>query len=147
MRSGGGAAAAAVTATGGGIFEGGDVELVSPAAQVSLGVRSGGEGWGLGTVVEETVEYGEGLGEDQVAAEVRREEEDPFVMEEEDLEWPEYPWWPVLADAIETALRSMTLDELNDRMAVRDILRANKKWRTRKKKRQQLQKCSSFFFR
>lgn len=123
VRSGGGAAA------GGGLFEGGDVGLVSPAAQVSLGVRSGGGGWGVGAVVEETLENGEGVGGGQVVEEeghAVEEEQDPFMMEEEELGWPEYPWWPVLADAIETALRSMTLDELNDRMAVRKCLHTSK---------------------
>lgn len=68
----------------------------------------------------DTVEYGEAGGGAQAAAEGPDVEEEgsPFVAEEEEAGWPEYPWWPVLADAIETALRSMSLDELNDRMAV-----------------------------
>ncbi|CAM9947431.1 unnamed protein product, partial [Scytosiphon promiscuus] len=39
-------------------------------------------------------------------------------MGDDEVGWPEYPWWSVLADAIETSLRSMTLDELNGRMAM-----------------------------
>lgn len=99
------------------------------AEQVILGVRSGGEGWGGsgGAAVGETIDYGEGVGGGQVhdgaaaaAAEEHREDEDQFAAEEEEEEagWPEYPWWPVLADAIETALRSMSLEELNHRMSV-----------------------------
>lgn len=41
-------------------------------------------------------------------------------MEELVMEYPEFPWWPVLAATIEAALGSMSLDELNDRMAVRN---------------------------
>ncbi|CAM9776922.1 unnamed protein product [Sphacelaria rigidula] len=39
-------------------------------------------------------------------------------MEELVMEYPEFPWWPVLAATIEAALGSMSLDELNDRMAM-----------------------------
>lgn len=116
------------------VFEGGAAGLLSPsaaAAQVSLGVRSGGGisggGWGEDAGVGETLEY-TGEGQQFATAEggevVQHTPQveaggDQFMMEEDGVEWPEYPWWPVLADAIETALRSMTLDELNDRMAVR----------------------------
>lgn len=123
MRTGGGGTA------GGVLVEGGDgVGLESPgaeAAQFSLGVRSGGEGAGWGdaaTAAVETVEYSEGgSGAPQVAVgtEGQEEEEEAFLADEDqEVGWPEYPWWPVLADAIETALRSMSLHELNDRMAV-----------------------------
>lgn len=127
VRTGGGGGAGAA---GGVLLErGDDVGLVSPgaeAAQLCLGVRSGragaGAGWGEGAAVAETVEYGEGGGGGgaQVAADGDGgEEEEPFMAdEEEEVGWPEYPWWPVLADAIETSLRSMSLDELNDRMKV-----------------------------
>lgn len=142
MRSGGGGngdvnLGSRTGGEGGCIFDEGDADLLSPsatAAQVSLGVRSGGgvrgDGWGEGVGVGETLEY---TGEGQVAAaegedvvqhpprvEAEAEEEGGLLtMEEDEVGWPEYPWWPVLADAIETSLRSMTLEELNDRMAVR----------------------------
>ncbi|CAM9920185.1 unnamed protein product [Ascophyllum nodosum] len=32
------------------------------------------------------------------------------------INWPEYRWWPLVADTIKTALSSLTLEELNDRM-------------------------------
>ncbi|CAM9264156.1 unnamed protein product, partial [Hapterophycus canaliculatus] len=105
------------------IFEGGEAGLPSPsaAAQVSLGVRSGGGvdggGWGEDAGVGETLEY-TGGGRSSEAEGEDVEEGDQFMVEGEELGWPEYPWWPVLADAIETALRSMTLDELNHRMAM-----------------------------
>lgn len=35
------------------------------------------------------------------------------------MKYPEFPWWPVLAAAIEQALGLMTLEELNARMMVR----------------------------
>lgn len=100
-------------------------EEVPPAGQVSVGVRSGGGPGGEQGIIGETLEameletrveepQGEMRATEQI--DTREEGDSPAVVE--DMGWPEYPWWTVVADAIETALNSMTLDELNERMAV-----------------------------
>lgn len=80
------------------VSEEGSQEL-SPAASEILEVEKGGGGDAL---VETDQDDGRSF------------------MEELVMEYPEFPWWPVLAATIEAALGSMTLDELNDRMAVRN---------------------------
>lgn len=108
-------AALAAAATAGG----GDAADPFASGQASFGVRSGGGGLEEG-LVGETQELVEREEEEEVAAgaggEGEQDEGGRFMVEE--MGWPEWPWWPFLADAIETALRSMSLDELNDRMAV-----------------------------
>ncbi|CAM9751881.1 unnamed protein product [Ectocarpus sp. 6 AP-2014] len=123
---GGGDVSLGVRTGGGGDvwFEGADMGLASPGAmaaaagQGDLGeARAGGGGWEGGAAAGATHEDEGGgirVGEAEGGGEV---EGDPFMMEQE-LGWPEYPWWPVLADAIETALRLMTLEELNSRMSM-----------------------------
>lgn len=72
--------------------------------------------------VEEVFEEAERTGDGAGAAMQMQMEMDPddgqSFMHDLLMEYPEFPWWPVVAAAIEAALGSMSLDELNDRMAV-----------------------------
>lgn len=65
---------------------------------------------------DETEEFGQ---DDARANEHSQSEDHSSFIKSVVMEYPEFPWWPVLASTIETALKAMSLDELNTRMAVR----------------------------
>ena len=115
------------------------VSFTSTAGEPSLGVRTGGGcqgkaeygsgelgrgdkrggGWESEQLNEEEEKDSSqevGMRHDQ---DEEQQQEDDLRTIKEDTDWPEYPWGALLADAIKTALSSMTLEELNDRMEVR----------------------------
>lgn len=117
---------------GGKMEEGRTLDTVPEEDQVSFGVRSGG-GLGANSVGEtqemvtgpdrpsdQEEERGVFAGQELGLQDVEEDKDDgQYLMDE--VGWPEYPWWPVVADAIEAAIRLMTLEELNHRMTVRMV--------------------------
>lgn len=126
VRSGGGG-----DGGNGALAEGGDIDEPSPGGQSCFGVRSGralsGGQLFLGTETQEL----EGLGKPFMHGGLEEAKEERGVEEEgkdeggamleggdDEEEWPEYPWQPVIADVIKSSLESMSLEELNMRMTV-----------------------------